>query len=752
MTNHDPNNDKHDNRSFTHRWRVPLALTWPVWVVLYLVYELATAVVSWAEYLVVRRTLNELFGRSVHVSGSKAVVLSPLLLAGVVPAIVVQLLVALVRLVWWFFRLIGRWQVGAGAAWMLFVCGLVWLAGAVVVFVGSFYHPLPWELIGRQLGEFHWYFTPRELMPNDTVRRDLLRGAVFAGVLLLVVAPVVHVWLRWLWVRAGLFVIRLAGAVGVLYWLLHSDTSQVDDQVVSVCLWALAGGVFLAATYGVWRALQYGPALRQFVVFMAVRLLERKRIALFSLAAVTLCTAMLLIIVSVMGGFLEQVRAKTHGVNGDLLMDLENFGGFAFYEQFIEALQEEPYASVIAQATPVVHTYGIMRLPVANEPEWFITKPVMLTGIRPRELAEATNFADSLYYENKDAESDAVDFSDELPDENAQRWGVLGLDLVAERMPDGEYYRYYPRGQEFTVTVAPLDPKGRLWDPSNPAMTLQYFMVDDYRSGVYDIDAEATFVPFEQLQQALKMDDLREIGGPPPRCSRLIIKLAEGVPLESYIERGGTTVVGGVDYVRQAWQATLRQIGARLQKELDRTKDYTAEMESYDQALGVQVRTWEQQHSQFIGAVENEKRLMILLFSIVSLVAVFLVLCIFYMIVLEKTRDIGILKSIGASSVGVGAIFLMYGAAIGLVGSLVGTLLGSWFVYKINDFQDWLVNVFGWRVWDRTVYAFDEIPSRVDMSDAVTIIIAAIVACMVGAVLPAWIAGRRNPVEALRYE
>jgi lipoprotein-releasing system permease protein len=122
------------------------------------------------------------------------------------------------------------------------------------------------------------------------------------------------------------------------------------------------------------------------------------------------------------------------------------------------------------------------------------------------------------------------------------------------------------------------------------------------------------------------------------------------------------------------------------------------------------------------------------------------------MIVLQKTRDIGIIKSIGASSGGVAAIFIAYGAAIGVVGSLIGATLGYWFVVNINDVQDFLIWAFNFRVWDRSVYSFDEIPHEVRAADLIGVVLVAIVTSTLGSLLAAWRAGAMNPVEALRHE
>ena len=144
--------------------------------------------------------------------------------------------------------------------------------------------------------------------------------------------------------------------------------------------------------------------------------------------------------------------------------------------------------------------------------------------------------------------------------------------------------------------------------------------------------------------------------------------------------------------------------------------------------------------------------LVTILFGTISLVATVLTLCILYMIVMQKTRDIGIIKSIGGSSAGVSLIFVSYGAAIGIVGSVLGLVGGFYFVKYINEFQQALILIHpAMQVWDRSVYSFDEIPNTVRTVDLVRVGTVAIVTSIVGAFAAARRAGAMHPVEALRY-
>ena len=165
-----------------------------------------------------------------------------------------------------------------------------------------------------------------------------------------------------------------------------------------------------------------------------------------------------------------------------------------------------------------------------------------------------------------------------------------------------------------------------------------------------------------------------------------------------------------------------------------------------------QARTWEEVHQNILGAVENGKGLVTFLFGIIGLVAVVMVATTFYMIVLEKTRDIGVLRAIGASRGGIMGLFVGYGLAIGVVGSLLGLAIAVAIVTNLNEIQGLLNTWFGWQMWDPKTYFFDRIPDTVNYSEALRVVAGAIVSSVVGALIPAWIAGRLKPVDALRYE
>ena len=164
------------------------------------------------------------------------------------------------------------------------------------------------------------------------------------------------------------------------------------------------------------------------------------------------------------------------------------------------------------------------------------------------------------------------------------------------------------------------------------------------------------------------------------------------------------------------------------------------------------VRTWQDKQGALLAAVQMETAILnILLFFIIA-VAGFGILAIFFMIVVEKTKDIGILKSLGAHASGIMGIFLSYGLGLGLVGSGAGMVIGLLFVANINLIREKLAEWSGQEVFDPSIYYFYKIPTIVDPWTVGGIVAGALLIAVLASVLPALRAARFHPVEALRYE
>jgi lipoprotein-releasing system permease protein len=164
------------------------------------------------------------------------------------------------------------------------------------------------------------------------------------------------------------------------------------------------------------------------------------------------------------------------------------------------------------------------------------------------------------------------------------------------------------------------------------------------------------------------------------------------------------------------------------------------------------VTTWMEQSSGILNAIAVEKNVMFYLLFFIVLVAALCILSAQITFVIQKTREIGMLKALGASNLQISGIFLSQSAIIGVIGVASGYGLGMLAVTYRNGFLHFMRSVTGWELFPASVYGFGELPAIITPSDVAIICLGSFVICILGGLLPAVRAGRLKPVEALRYE
>jgi lipoprotein-releasing system permease protein len=162
--------------------------------------------------------------------------------------------------------------------------------------------------------------------------------------------------------------------------------------------------------------------------------------------------------------------------------------------------------------------------------------------------------------------------------------------------------------------------------------------------------------------------------------------------------------------------------------------------------------TWMDMNRQLFDAIAMERHVMFFLLMFIILVAAFGIMNTLITVTVQKTREIGVLKALGARTWQIVSVFLFQGMVVGLIGVASGLVLGMSLIRYRNQVSAWLSSTLGVEIFPRSVYQFNEIPAEVVPTDVALICVSAFVICSLAALIPAWIASRLDPVKALRYE
>jgi lipoprotein-releasing system permease protein len=458
------------------------------------------------------------------------------------------------------------------------------------------------------------------------------------------------------------------------------------------------------------------------------RYLRTRYIALASIISVMLGVATMIIVNAVMAGFSEKMRDRLHGVLADLVVESRSIDGFDSPRAIMDLVRRRGGDRIEATAL-TSEIYALLNFEYGGQT---FTRQVQLIGIRPAERARTGDFAEFLVDEKDHRLPPSFAISDELrrrtprgelleaTDPDDPLAGLIRDEVNAEATEHAVFLgvalaSVHKPGEKEDSFIVPRGSKVRLTFPSAgrpPGAAHDDFTVVGYfKSGMSEYDSSHVYVPLERLQYLRKVGDGQGRG----KVNQIQIKARPGVDLD--------------------------RLAYDLQLTLERIRPFQ-----------FVVSTWEQKQGPLLAAVAVEQSILnILLFFIIA-VAGFGILAIFAMIVVEKTRDIGVLKALGASTSGVRGIFLGYGLTLGLVGSGVGMIGGLGFVWKINWVEKQLSAITGRKVFDDTIYYFNEIPTLVDPWTVAWIVGGALFIAVAASVWPAQRAAALHPVRALRYE
>jgi lipoprotein-releasing system permease protein len=167
---------------------------------------------------------------------------------------------------------------------------------------------------------------------------------------------------------------------------------------------------------------------------------------------------------------------------------------------------------------------------------------------------------------------------------------------------------------------------------------------------------------------------------------------------------------------------------------------------------GYWVKSWQDMNRNFFSALKVEKAVMRILLTLIVTVAAFNIVSTLIMVVMEKTKEIGVLRALGATRSGIKSIFLLEGFTIGAFGTAIGGTSGYFIAKHINGVADIVERFTGFEVFPKDVYYFSQIPAEIIPSDIFFIIAFALLMALLAGLYPAHQAGKVSPVEAIRYE
>ncbi len=466
-------------------------------------------------------------------------------------------------------------------------------------------------------------------------------------------------------------------------------------------------------------------------LFLCLRYLRKRRIAFFGVAAVGLCVALLIVVTSLFSGFIDAYLSHAERVLGEIV--LVPGSEMAQYGELVDYREEQPG---VASATPVVQTGALLFLGKGD------VRAVQLVGTDLERRCRESWFRESLFLQGG---AGGADPSFAVPDamrEKVQQWMkkkrqqkepvgvILGVGIFGE--PDDLTDEYDRAGIEqkilehdtaMVVTTVRRSQGGGGLEVGK--ISKACWVVDVVQTGMNDVDTRFVYLPFEVVQEMIGTKIVDDDGY---LCRGSVqIRVAEGVELDEALEQ-----------VRRGWDkfATERMNWSQGQAAF-------VDIFPATESPGIQIFTHE---------IRKQMNVMQLLLGLICLVAALLIFVILFMVVMQKRRDIGIVRSLGSSRWAVAELFLWFGGGIGVLGAILGVGLGAWATRNIALVETVLTKLLGFKIWKSGVYMFSEIPNEVAWDSVGWIVPVGIASAVLGALIPAIKAARMEPVEALRWE
>ena len=414
--------------------------------------------------------------------------------------------------------------------------------------------------------------------------------------------------------------------------------------------------------------------------FIGLRYMKAKRstsfisvITFISVAGITVGVTALIIVLSVMTGFEEDLRSKILGINAHVTV--MEFGG---------AMKD--YDGVMKKAAKIEGVEGVTPFIYAQA---LLSSKGGVTGAVVRGI-DLETFSSVMVLKEKIKEGSADGLKKTFRE--ASKAGTLpGVVLGRELARSLGVWL----GDEVKV-VAPS------FSGSGLPRTASFKVAGVFELGMFEYDSSMAFVSLQNAQTFFKLEG---------QATGVEIKL----------------------------------------KDLDKAEEARKEIDASLQGP-YWSRTWMDMNKSLFSAIKLEKAAMFIILTLIIMVAALNIISSLIMVVMEKGREIAVLKSLGATSGGIMRIFMIEGAVIGISGTFLGAVIGVLVALNLETVVGFIEKIFHFKVLPPSVYYIDKLPSKVDPTVVLVIVGVSVAVSLLATVYPSWKASRLDPVEGLRYE
>lgn len=389
-------------------------------------------------------------------------------------------------------------------------------------------------------------------------------------------------------------------------------------------------------------------------------------IAGFSFLGIMLGVATLIIVMSVMNGFRDELMGRVLGINGHMAVYPAWGPTFALDNRQITEFEK---IHGVTAVMPILEGQVMASSDLASQ-------GALLRGIRPQD------------FKNRPLLS--ADYQGKPLDTFQDNQIILGYRLAAKM------------GVRIGQKLNLISPNGNVTAFGTMPRMKSYEVIGTFDTGMFEYDSNFIFMPLEQAQKYLMNDG---------QVSQVEIFVSD---------------MNALPFVQQEVVSKL----PRSQVAVD----------------------WKHSNSAFFNAIEVERNVMFLILTLIIIVAAFNIISGLIMLVRDKSKDIAILRTMGASRHSIMAIFLIDGLFVGVVGTLAGLSVGLLVSYNIEPIRQFLGRLAGQDLFSAEIYFLSQLPSKTDIKEVIAVTVMALSLSFLATLYPSWKASKTDPVEALRYE